>query len=864
MEANAFGRVERYLQAVAAANPGTIVHVQRETGLEGTATAPRRYFLYATLVLGQVRSVLPHIRPIVFGDGAHLRGYFGGNLLAVVGKDALGRCVPLVLVVHPQESLDAWTVAARALVEAFPGGALAEMNELTDGDKGLDGVVLASAPGYPVRPRLMCCRHLALAVYRKPGTGSREDVDRVVYTLAKTRTRAEYDEARRTIEQDGSAAAKASLRAINTRMTKLGRGFVFADYALLAAGGTRCGHYDQSMSESLNSVLSAARSGSVLDVLVEWRRTTSRWWHERRAELAAQADAADGTLPRFVPEVHNDLVVALREATPGYVIPGAVTAESFSGETIFDGEGTSLVRIGITDTRATCTCSEPQLHLRLCKHVVAVWNGMSPAVPGLAARTLHDYVHPCWTYESLTAIYANTPAAEENWDADAACDGTLPWVTNRPTGRPSKKEAKRMRNEYADREKSAQTRRCSRCGAPGHYAFRDGKQLCKAPLREDRLAELADLSAQRAERVSGRKRSLAEMDADADATVDAEAADADAEAADANAEAAAAAEHAAFVAAVQAAADGDGDVDALFPVSLHAEPNRKVRMAECGFAAANWVLAVRGVPPVPYSVFWSIQKDVAEAEAAVLDDVAQGDEQLVPGGFFSLSCMCALFAQTAGEEPELHAVGSGRIPCDVRALLLHTTHPSDHWACALRDRGGGWVLKDTQQPLSRCATLTEVKRAVGTGCSVYTLRLPEVGGVPEIDVRRAPVPVEDDDDDNDDDDDDNDEEEEEEVEEDESSSSAAPAKKPAPKKPEAKKTTPKKPAPKKPAQKKPTPKMPAPKKPAPKKATPKKPAPKKPAPKKTTPKKPAAKKPAPKKPAAKKTTPKKPAAKKRK
>ena len=81
-------------------------------------------------------------------------------------------------------------------------------------------------------------------------------------------------------------------------------------------------------------------------------------------------------------------------------------------------------------------------------------------------------------------------------------------------------------------------------------------------------------------------------------------------------------------------------------------------------------------------------------------------------------------------------------------------------------------------------------------------------------------------------------------------------KKPAPKKPAAKKAVPKKPAPKKAAAKKAVPKKPAPKKAAPKTPVAKKAAPKKSAPKKAAPKKPEPKKPEPKKSVPKKATPK--------
>ena len=87
-------------------------------------------------------------------------------------------------------------------------------------------------------------------------------------------------------------------------------------------------------------------------------------------------------------------------------------------------------------------------------------------------------------------------------------------------------------------------------------------------------------------------------------------------------------------------------------------------------------------------------------------------------------------------------------------------------------------------------------------------------------------------------------------------------KKPAPKKPAAKKAVPKKPAPKKAAAKKAVPKKPAPKKAAPKKPVAKKAAPKKAAPKKPEPKKPEPKKSVPKKATPKTAAPKKPEPKK--
>ena len=142
-----------------------------------------------------------------------------------------------------------------------------------------------------------------------------------------------------------------------------------------------------------------------------------------------------------------------------------------------------------------------------------------------------------------------------------------------------------------------------------------------------------------------------------------------------------------------------------------------------------------GLQPVPYSVMDDVQLQLQAAEAAVLaaDEGNSPDELVLPGGWFSQTTLGEMLSQSIGEEMRPHR--SGRIPATVRCVVVSVRLPCPHWACALKDNSGSWVVKDTEHPQSLHPTFAGV-RGQYQDPTFFLLDLPpgRLSDLPAVDV----------------------------------------------------------------------------------------------------------------------------------
>ena len=174
---------------------------------------------------------------------------------------------------------------------------------------------------------------------------------------------------------------------------------------------------------------------------------------------------------------------------------------------------------------------------------------------------------------------------------------------------------------------------------------------------------------------------------------------------------------------------GAGQYPSL-PLSTHSTSGEGVRRSECGWAVVNWVMDWLVLPRVEYAAMHDLQVQLEEAEVAAGGGGADAEEGARPDGFFSASCLGEMLRQAVGEDWQRLLPGCA-VRDTARVLIINR---QNHWAVALQQPGGDWVVMDTQVPERRVATVAAVRGLYRRQEALYMLGLggrgpsPAVGG----------------------------------------------------------------------------------------------------------------------------------------
>ncbi|KAK8689355.1 hypothetical protein V6N13_088076 [Hibiscus sabdariffa] len=143
-----YGKLYDYLAELRSSNPRTTTILQlNETIFE------RLYICMQAMKDGFKAGC----RPIICLDGCHLKGYYGGHLLAAVGMDANDSLYPLAFVVVEVESESSWCWFLERLMSDFELNNSHHISFMTDRQKGLMEAVVEL---FPHAEHRTCVRHL--------------------------------------------------------------------------------------------------------------------------------------------------------------------------------------------------------------------------------------------------------------------------------------------------------------------------------------------------------------------------------------------------------------------------------------------------------------------------------------------------------------------------------------------------------------------------------------------------------------------------------------------------------------------------------------------------------------------------------
>ncbi|KAH7861551.1 hypothetical protein Vadar_027631 [Vaccinium darrowii] len=172
-----------YCHELRRSNPGTTVKLMVKGYKEGEVrgeqpgkdiqpTFQRLYICFEACKRG-----FQSCRPVIGIDGCHLKGPYGGILLAAVGRDPNKEYFPIAFAVVEAENKDSWSWFISLLLEDLGNERIYTWT--SDQQKGLDTTLKELQPGCEHR---FCCRHLYNNFRKKhPGLLIREHFWKAAY-----------------------------------------------------------------------------------------------------------------------------------------------------------------------------------------------------------------------------------------------------------------------------------------------------------------------------------------------------------------------------------------------------------------------------------------------------------------------------------------------------------------------------------------------------------------------------------------------------------------------------------------------------------------------------------------------------------
>ncbi|KAD3338467.1 hypothetical protein E3N88_33988 [Mikania micrantha] len=100
-----FREIPKYVEALKAANPGTVVEWQHHS----TGSSNSYTFKYVFWAFRPAIKAFQYCQPVLSVDGTHLKGSYRGKMLIAVTKNANNYIVPIAYAIVDEETVESWT-----------------------------------------------------------------------------------------------------------------------------------------------------------------------------------------------------------------------------------------------------------------------------------------------------------------------------------------------------------------------------------------------------------------------------------------------------------------------------------------------------------------------------------------------------------------------------------------------------------------------------------------------------------------------------------------------------------------------------------------------------------------------------------
>ncbi|XP_010497024.1 PREDICTED: uncharacterized protein LOC104774054 [Camelina sativa] len=268
-----FALVQPYIKLLLQTNPNSKVALETKLDSNGVDR-----FKYLFLSLHASIQGYAYMRKVIIIDGMHLRGIYGGCLIAASTQDANFQVFPLAFAIVNSENDDAWTWFLQKLTDIMPDEA--------------DMV-------YPMASYAACMVHLKrniIAIFKSETLGA------LVSSAARVYRLADFNK------------FFAEINAMNRKCADYLTSIGFEHWTRSHFVGEHFNVITSNIAESLNNVLTMARDYPVISIL-ETIRTTLVTWFAIRREAAQQEE---NILP---PPSYSSTVPNLRLAYKTLIMP---------------------------------------------------------------------------------------------------------------------------------------------------------------------------------------------------------------------------------------------------------------------------------------------------------------------------------------------------------------------------------------------------------------------------------------------------------------------------------------------------------------------------------------------------------------
>ncbi|XP_058752673.1 uncharacterized protein LOC131625861 [Vicia villosa] len=436
-----FSHLRTYANELLKSNPNSTVKIQCSDS-NGGPTFERIYVCMEACKAAFVTTC----RPSIGLDACFLKGDFGGQLIAVVGKDGNNKIMPIAYAVVEAETKDSWKWFLHLLLDDLQQIQDKAYGFISDQQKGLVPAILETSQNVEHR---LCVKHL-YGNWRKKYPGI--ELKEALWRAARATTLPGWERAMIHMKELNPKAWKdmMAVPACNTR----------AHFKL----DTQCDLQVNNMCEAFNRAILEYRDKPIITLLEGIK-------HYLTMRIATQKDALSKCKGIISPNIQKVLEKSKREAG-GW----SATWHSDDDFAIF-GVSNGIDAYVVNLLQKKCSCRKWELTGITCCHAIAcIWyNKKAP----------EDYVSSYYRRSTVLATYSHIilpTNGPQLWpiSGDTAIN---PPVMRRAIGRP-----KKNRNKANDEPRSTntlprtlQTVKCKKCGNMGH-----NKRTCKGKRAADR------------------------------------------------------------------------------------------------------------------------------------------------------------------------------------------------------------------------------------------------------------------------------------------------------------------------------------------------------------------------------------------
>ncbi|XP_012831566.1 PREDICTED: uncharacterized protein LOC105952548 [Erythranthe guttata] len=335
-----YGLVWRYAEDIRRCSPNTTIRIKtRDDG--GKLKFKRIYLCWGALKQG----FLEGCRPIIFLDGCHLKSYYGGIILSVVGIDANNGIYPFAYAVVEKEKRDSWVWFMDLLKTYLEIENCGPLTIMSDKQKGLVDAVDMVMPNCEHR---LCVMHL-YCNFKLSHRGLA--LKNILWQAARASRVVDFDKVLREL----AAKDKKTFQWLAKRPSAHWSRAYFSC-------NSKCDTLLNNMRESFNALILRPRILSIIDMLEAIRMILMKSVHVKRDKMAKYRG-------EICPNIQKQLDVS-KEKTMEFIA-------HWNGKDQFELEGCfgSKFRVNLGDK--TCSCRRWQLSGIPCAHAIAVMFHMS-------------------------------------------------------------------------------------------------------------------------------------------------------------------------------------------------------------------------------------------------------------------------------------------------------------------------------------------------------------------------------------------------------------------------------------------------------------------------------------------------------